>query len=205
MTNELQKLLNEANGGRIKYYYSLSELTDITGMSIRSLKYRMKEIKMKFHSVPYLISKQGKQWRIHYTMVDLFKPKYRMSYSQFYNHHWTCMVTWNPKFNYDIEYHLEIITQVKENLSEYSIAYVIEKDSRDINHSHIISDAPRSEFDTVVRAVLNQYIENKSEYRIQTESINNQHCIVTYLQKAGVAKGVLITTKKKIKDERRNH
>jgi hypothetical protein len=204
MKNEVQPLLNKTNGNRIKYYYSLSELTHVTGMSIRSLKYRMKEIKNKFHSIPYLISKQGKQWRIHYTMVDLFKPKYKMSYSKLYDHHWSTMTTWNPKYNYDVEYHLEIISEVKVYLPDYSVAFVVEKDGRNINHSHIISDAPKELFDKVVKAVLNQYIETQSEYRIQTESINNQHAIVTYLQKASVVKGIMNNNNKNLKDGREN-
>ena len=47
MNNRFNELINETNSYRIKKYYNLSQLEELTGMSIRSLKYRMLDVKQK--------------------------------------------------------------------------------------------------------------------------------------------------------------
>ncbi len=160
-------------------------------MSLRSLKYRMKEVKIKYNDIPMLLHKVGKYWQIHYTIVEEFKPKYTMSYTKLFDHHWTSFCTWNPKFNYDIDYHVELVYEIKKEAPNNSFAYVIEQDNRNFNHTHLISDLPKEKLDEIVLRVLSTYIENPKEIQIKTEKINNRHNVVTYLLKTANKSGII--------------
>lgn len=189
--NNVKKLINQTNSKRIKNYYTLTELKFITGMSLRSLKYRMKDIKEKYNNVPMLLHKVGKYWQIHYTLVEEFKPKYVMTYSKLFDHHWSSLCTWNPLYNYDIDYHIELIHEIKNEAPNNSFAYVIEQDQRNNNHTHLISDLSMEKLDEIVKKVLTIYIENPKEIQIKTETINNRHNVVTYLMKTAKKSGII--------------
>jgi hypothetical protein len=70
----MNKLLNEINKTRIKIYYNLNELSDITGLKTRALKYRMLEVKEKYTDITHLLRKEGRSWKIHYTLIIEFMP-----------------------------------------------------------------------------------------------------------------------------------
>ena len=48
MKEESKKNINDINNGRAKIYYQLNQLEEITGLSTRTLKYRMKLVKEKY-------------------------------------------------------------------------------------------------------------------------------------------------------------
>ena len=184
MKERYNELLDKINSGRIKIHYKLNELVEITGLCNRSLKYRMKAVKEKYDNVPSLLRKKGREWMIHYTILDEFMPKYQKHETNIYNHKWETLVTWNLKNNYEVKYHVELIEQIKGNLPACNIAYVIEQDARGFNHLHAIVDEDNDNVEKVVNAVLSRYLE-KTDYKSQIEKINNKSSITTYLQKSG--------------------
>ncbi len=186
-------LLNKTNNKRIKVYYNLSELEELTGMCLRALKYRMLYVKHKYHDVPSLLTKKDRQWQIHYTIVNEFEPKYilKAKTETIYNQNWVSMASWNPITNYDTQYHIELVKQIKEQLPNNTILYTIESDGRNINHTHIVSNAKVEDLNNAVTSTISKYIENKREVRVQVESVRKKFATIEYLRKAPLASGVL--------------
>jgi hypothetical protein len=188
----MNKLLNEINKTRIKIYYNLNELTEITGLKTRALKYRMLEVKEKYVDVPHLLSKEGKYWKIHYTIVNEFMPKYSPTTKTIYNENWTSTSTWNPKNNYTIDYHVQLVNEVKARLPKHKIAYTIEKDKRGYYHVHLMSTAKTSDLANAVEVVLGQYLDLKRECMLQTTNIHNKYSLFEYLRKASLGGAILL-------------
>ena len=61
--------LDTINDSRLKIHFNLTELMSITGLSIRTLKYRMKEVKKKYINIPSLLSKKRIECG-HFTVID---------------------------------------------------------------------------------------------------------------------------------------
>ena len=184
MKEKYNELLEKINGNRTKLYFKLKELETITGLCSRSLKYRMKKVKEKYSNIPSLLTKKGRDWQIHYTLIDDFMPKYNKSQTNIFNHKWETFVTWNMKNNYEVKYHIELIGQIKKKLPSANIAYVIEQDGRGYNHIHAIVDDNKDEVENVVSNVLRTYLD-KSDFRTQIEKINNKGSITNYILKSG--------------------
>lgn len=188
---DYNQLLNETNDTRLKVYYSLTELMELTGMCARALKYRMLTVKKKYEGVPSLLSKKDRTWKIHYTIVNEFDPKYNIKSKTIHNYNWTTMATWNPKFNYDVKYHQELINQIKEQLPNNVVSYTVETDGRGVNHAHIISDADMKQLNDAVTLTIRKYIEDPYECRVLVEPIYNKYSAVEYLKKAPLTSGIL--------------
>jgi hypothetical protein len=184
MNKECSELLNEINSNRAKIYYQLNQLGDLTGMSLRSLKYRMKIIKEKYYYVPTLLHRDGRAWQIHYTILNEFMPKYKKSQTTVRNHKWETLLTWNTVDSYDKNYHVQLISEVKKQLPYVNIGYVIEVDGRGFNHVHAVTDGYKENVKAAVDSVLSKYIAKK-QYRCQIENINNRGSITNYLSKNG--------------------
>jgi hypothetical protein len=180
-TNET---INNINKNRVKIFYQLNQLGEITGLSPRTLKYRMKLVSKKYADMPSLLIKNGRAWQIHYTIIDEFMPIYTKSQTTLSNHKWETFVTWNTKDNYDVKYHIQLITEVKEKLPSCNIAYVIETDQRGYNHLHALADSLNDEVKEAVSDVMGKYV-NKGDYRLQIEKINNRTSVTSYLKKSG--------------------
>jgi len=187
----MNKLLNEINKTRIKIYYNLNELTDITGLKTRALKYRMSEVKEKYTYIPHLLRKEGRSWKIHYTLIIEFMPKYSSNIKTIYNENWISTSTWNPKNNYSIDYHVQLVYEVKAQLPEHKIAYTIETDKRGVHHVHLMSTAKTNDLADAVERVLGQYLDLKKECMLQTTNIHNKYSLFEYLKKASLGGAIL--------------
>jgi hypothetical protein len=183
--------LNEANKTRIKLYYNLNDLTAITGLKSRALKYRMLKVKEKYTDTPHLLSKVGRHWNIHYSIINEFMPKYTPSTKTIYNENWTSTSTWNPKNNYTTDYHKQLVDEVKTLLSEHLVAYTIEKDNRGVHHVHLMSTAKTTDLANAVEMVLGQYLDLKKECVVLTSNINNKYSLFEYLRKASLGGAIL--------------
>jgi hypothetical protein len=77
MKKECINLVNESNKNRSNIYYKLNQLTVITGLSPRMLKYKMLIVKQKYAGVTNLLKKEGKSWQIHHSIINEFMPVYK--------------------------------------------------------------------------------------------------------------------------------
>jgi len=173
-----------------KEYYQLNQLDRITGLSRRMLFYKMKDVKEKFKDNYRLLHKTGKSWQIHYTIIDEFMPIKRRLANPKSLENWQTFVTWNPLEDYSVEYHYQLIQEIKERLPDTKIKYAIELDKRGNHHTHFICDAVHSRTKKAVKAVLDKYFK-WFEVECKVGEINNKFCSSTYILKAPLKSGVL--------------
>ena len=185
MKEVFNDLINGANNKRIKTYYKLNQLPEITGLSIRMLKYKMIKVKEKYNGVTSLLEKDGKQWKIHYSIINEFMPiNKRNSYNES-NYDWQSFVSWNPFQNYDKEYHQELIYQIKNEIPDKYIKYTIEQDRRGYNHVHFITDAQLPQVKAIVEKVIFKYF-SWNEISFEATTIINKYSSVSYANKAPI-------------------
>jgi hypothetical protein len=190
MKNEHEVLINESNKFRINTYYRLNQLNSITGLSTRMLKYKMTEIKKKYGNVPKLLVKEGRQWRIHESLIYLFMPvKVRKCYNE-NNYTWQSFATWSTQLNYDTGYHLELINQIKRELPKNVIKYTIEQNRKGFNHVHFLCDTSAVEVKKAINKILYQYLE-WYEVSIEVTDLINHYSGVSYTNKAPLTNGVI--------------
>jgi hypothetical protein len=190
MKEHFNKLINEANNIRSDIYYQLNQLNQITGLSSRMLKYKMKDVKEKYLGVPHLLKKVGKSWQIHYTLISEFMPINKKKTFNENNYNWQSFATWNPYQNYDTDYHFELIKEIKTILPNNIIKYTIEMDRRGYNHVHFISDATVQQTKETVEQVISKYF-SWHEVIYQVTEINNKYSSVSYINKAPIKNGTL--------------
>lgn len=178
------------NNNNANIYYRLNQLNKLTGLSPRMLKYRMLKVKKKYNNKLNLLKKEGKSWQIHYSIVNDFMPKNNRKSNPISNDNWKCFATWNPHENHDIEYHYELIKEIKQQLPDNKIRYAIELDKRGNNHTHFICDAPTSKTKKIVESVINKYF-SWHEIIHQVADINNQFSSMRYITKAPIKSGIL--------------
>ena len=190
MKEQYNKLVNESNKKRSNTHYQLNQLTEITGLSLRMLKYKMLKVKDKYEGVTNLLNKEGRNWQIHHSIINEFMPINKRKSNDETSYQWSSFVTWNPFQNYDADYHVELIKEIKSNLPENTIKYTIELDKRGFNHVHFISDAEVSKTKKMVEKVIFKYL-SWFEVSYQVTEIKNKFSSDGYLQKAPVRNGLL--------------
>jgi hypothetical protein len=190
MKKQNESLIEQCNNKRSKIYYRLNQLEDITGLSPRMLKYKMKKIKVKYSNVPTLLNRKGKSWKIHISIINEFMPiRKRKVYTES-SYLWRTYTTWNPKFNYPADYHLQLIREVKDKLPNSLIKYAVETDRREVNHTHFMTDANEADTKKAVELVMKKYFD-KSEVITKISTINNKYSSVSYTNKAPLISGII--------------
>ena len=190
MKEECIILVNESNKNRSNIYYKLNQLITITGLSLRMLKYKMLNVKDKYAGVTNLLKKEGKCWQIHHSIVNEFMPINKRKSKDDTNYRWSSFVTWNPIENYDADYHVELVKEIKSSLPTNTIKYTIELDRRGFNHVHFVCDATAPKTKKVVEEVVLKYFK-WFEVMYQVTEIKNNFSSDEYLQKAPVRNGIL--------------
>lgn len=190
MKEQYNQLVNESNKKRSKIYYQLNQLTEITRLSPRMLKYKMLKVKDRYEGVTNLLKKEGRNWQIHYSIINEFMPINKRKSNDETSYQWSSFVTWNPFQNYDADYHVEMIKEIKSNLPDNTIKYTIELDKRGFNHVHFIIDADVSKTKKMVEKVILKYL-SWAEVSYKVTEIKNKFSSDKYLQKAPVRNGLL--------------
>jgi hypothetical protein len=165
-----------------KKYYSTEEIKALSGISERTLRYRLKELAKRYEAVPSLLLKKNRKWQIHYTVVDEFMPKYEPRTYTLSNYPWKSFITWCMVDDFDEQYHLYLIMEVEKALPENAFYFTIEKTKKNVNHVHMISDAESETIKNKVTEILNQYLQ-PIHYRLLVENIINRSQIISYLKK----------------------
>lgn len=186
---DYKEIINKCNDDN-KTYYQLNQLINLTGLSKRMLDYKMRKAEIKYINKSNLLYKNGRSWRIHFSIINDFMPKNKRKSNPISNDDWKCFVTWNPHKNYDVDYHYVLIKEIKQQLPKHKIKYAIELDKRGNNHTHFIIDAPTNKTKKIVESVISKYF---SWYEIiyQVADINNKFSSMRYLTKAPIKSGIL--------------
>ena len=59
-----------------KTHLKFAEILEITGISERTFRYRIKELKVIYKNSPELLFKKGHSWRVHVSLISEFNNKY---------------------------------------------------------------------------------------------------------------------------------
>lgn len=177
--NQLEIFFNQH---KTKKYYTTNDVMNLTGISERTMRYRLNELSIKYENVPSLIFKNKRKWKIHSNLLEFFLPKYAPRVLTLSNYNWKTFATWVPLYNHPIEYHEELINDVKIMHPGGKFHYVIEKTKHGINHLHLVSDVERENLDKTIKEIIFKYIPN-NECRVLTEDINRKTLTIQYMQK----------------------
>ena len=94
------------------------------------------------------------------------------------------------KFNYDRNYHIELVNQIKDRLPENKILYAVETDGRGINHTHIITDTDKNTLNEIVTNTLLTFIEDPKEFELRTEKLIKKYGAIEYINKSSHSIGL---------------
>tara|TARA_R110000751_G_scaffold203091_1_gene307532 strand:- start:275 stop:475 length:201 start_codon:yes stop_codon:yes gene_type:complete len=59
-----------------KTHLKYADIITITGISERTFRYRMADLKIKYKNSPDLLFKKGHSWRIHVSLINEFNNKH---------------------------------------------------------------------------------------------------------------------------------
>lgn len=156
INNSLYEVLIKFQEKRAKIFYNLKSLERITTKKARALKYDMARVKIKYKDSEHLLFKKGRDWNIHFTLINEFLPKYKGRRESIYAEKWVTEFSWNLKNSYDYNYHSKLLELIKVDLGKNKIGFCIERDGRGYYHVHGISDASINKVLVSVKKILSQ-------------------------------------------------
>lgn len=184
MINKELELLNRYHENHLQRYFNLKELMAIVGMKDRQIKKRVKIVYQRFQGVTNLIEKVGREWKIHYSIVDAFMPKKRRQ-ETLYNQNWNTFLTINPMTK-GCQFKLfEEFIQEFNNLFPHSYSYSAIETSFENKlhnqHIHIVSTMASVEIEAKTNDLIELYF---GKAVVRYESVMNRYMSLQYLKKA---------------------
>lgn len=164
-----------------KKYYTSAEVIGKVGICLRTFRYRIAKLRIKYANIPSLLFKKDNQWFIHRQLLQEFVPKKRRTKTIF-NKQWNTLATWITLDNYDIAYHEQLVKEIKEALPKGNFDYVVEQTKAGINHTHLVCDLSVQELEKPVGEIINNYIP-KTDYRLQIEKVKASALARIYMDK----------------------
>lgn len=167
--------------------YSSMEVKELTDISLRTLRYRIKEVHELVGKIDNIFYQKNDDWVIHQSMVHHFLRKTkRKKVANVYQIDWKTFVTWIPEINYSKEYHSQIIRLIMDIFPNNLFLPVIETTEKGINHVHILSDLDERTLIKSVKKVMTNYW-TFWECRIDVEPIRDKILSVNYILKDKMA------------------
>lgn len=170
-----------------KIYYDSNSIMEITGISERTLRYRLSVLSKKYENVPAMLYLKNREWRIHNAIVEEFLPKYKTKTNHLVNRDWKSFITWTPRDNYCKDYHSTLVGNVMshfpvEDFPTEKFFPVLEKTKSGVHHVHMLSVYPVSEIEVVVKNVLNHVLLDQ-DCRLEVNPVWGKVQAVNYLFK----------------------
>lgn len=172
-----------------KIHYDTQEVKDITGISERTLRYRLAELSIKYKEVPALLYQKNRAWKIHNSILEEFIPKYKSRGNHLVNRDWNSFITWAPRDNYCKEYHASLVKQIMDNFppEKYPTEKffpVLEKNQNGTYHVHLLSFYSKEEIEKVVESVIRiGVLLSKTDCRVEVAPVYSKTQAITYLFK----------------------
>ncbi len=172
---------------RLEDYYTTRQLIKITGVSERTIRYRISKLKVKYQGLSRYMYKENDQWFISKLIVDEFYSRYKPRKATRYNQPWQSFITWVMRDSYDDDAHNFLIQAVKEKFPNKDMnkewCFVIEKTKRGVNHVHGLSMLHHEELFGKVYQVIKDAGIPETEYDVLVGEVENRHCAEKYLRK----------------------
>lgn len=180
---EYNDLIKQINQNKYDKWYSLKDLVAIKNISYKSLKNMVKRIFDKYHSQGTIKKEKGR-YHIHYSILDAFKLKQpRNKTTTIHSHKWLSNIVWTTRDYYDCDYHQYLIYCLKVLTPDVNYLEAIEYDKHDRLHVHLLADKEPEVLKPIIKAMLDQYLDDDRSYRLYCESVLNVGCSVDYLLK----------------------
>ncbi len=176
---QLHKYFNEL---KMKIYFSSTDVMNMTGISLRTLRYRIAELKIKYKGVTSLMFQKGNRWQIHNNIVGEFLPKYEPRWKNLYNINWQSFITWITLNDYDMDYHRQLADDLAAKHPGIRFYYVLERTDNGKYHAHLLSTGDVKVIEESLRGILSDYIPY-FEYRMEVSEVRNKVMAINYLQK----------------------
>jgi hypothetical protein len=167
-----------------KVLYTTTEIMELTGISLRTLRYRISELRKKYKDGNTLLYKKDRHWVIDSHLAYYFFPRThkRKEPETLYDIDWKSFITWIPSGKYDKDYHSQLIKEAIELYPSGVFLPVIEETLNGINHVHMISDLDVSTLGKKIEKMLGEYW-HFWEYRLEMEPILDKGSVINYLLK----------------------
>ncbi|RKS56177.1 hypothetical protein BC962_1157 [Gillisia mitskevichiae] len=176
------QLMKESNNTRLKKWYKLNDLVGLKNISYKSLKNMVKPIYDK-HSKTGLIYKRKGRYFISYKILDEFSLKQPRKCSElnWYSNNWEANISYTTKDKYDLNYHEEIIKQIKSATLTVKYLVAIEADKSGRLHVHMLADCAPELIKTTLTNLLKHYLEE--DFNLYCEPVQLKGASVDYLIK----------------------
>lgn len=181
---DIQRAINKCHESDLKRYFKLKDLVSITGYSHRGIKKRAKEIIPNYCNIPNLFQKVGRDYKIHYSIVDNFMPS-RPRKETLYNREWTTFLVINPHSDYkDFKIFVKFIDELKMSFTDsyhyFAIESSFENKSKNV-HLHLASTLTQNELKEEVYRLSDIYF---GKSKILYSEVINRYMTINYLRKA---------------------
>lgn len=176
---QLHRYFNEL---KMKTFFSSTDVMNMTGISLRTLRYRIAELKVKYKGVTSLMFQKGNKWQIHNNIVGEFLPKYEPRWKNLYNINWQSFITWITLNDYDMDYHRQLADDLASKNPSIRFYYVLERTENGKYHAHLLSTGDVKTIEGSLRKILSDYIPY-FEYRMEVSAVRNKVMAINYLQK----------------------
>lgn len=167
--------------------YSGKEVRIITGISLRTFRYRIEELREQYAGIGNLLELKKDGWIIHQDMVHhFFRKTKKRKIDNVYQVDWKTIITWAPSTDFPKEYHTHLIRQVMEAFPEGLFLPVIEQTESGVNHVHMLCTIDQVTIGNGIKDILKEYWD-WWDYRIEIEPIQDVVLAVNYVLKDQLA------------------
>ena len=170
------------NGINQKYYYTTNQVKEITGISERTLRYRVSELKENHKDEVYMRKDQYGNWEIHYSIVDSFMPRTKPRKETPFNMDWCTFLSWTTKENFESTFHNALINQILTEHPKAIFMYCVERSDAGINHVHMLSDVNHTVLSKTASKVLKAVLEH-DEFMLDYSPLRCKTSSVRYISK----------------------
>lgn len=188
MNESVKKDIEKFYKKRKPITYNKNEIKEIAGISLRTYKYRIKELKQKYEGIPNLFEMKKNEWRVHQDLIHhFFRKTKKKKVTSVYQINWKTFITWVPGDNFSEDYHSHLIKKVIDAFPGGLFLPVIEKTEAGVNHVHMICDLDEV---TIGGNKINKLLKDYWEWwecRIEVEPIEDIVKAVNYTLKDKMA------------------
>lgn len=178
---KFNEIIKSKNDEKIDIWYSLKDLVELKSISYRSLKSMVKDVYDKYHDQGAIYKTKGRYF-IKYNLLDAFELKQPRKTTE-YSHFWKANISYTTKDFYELEYHQQIISEVKDRTAEVNYMETIEKDKSGRYHVHMVADCEPKYLEPIIGEILDKYLDSNRNYKLYCEPVQNKACTINYLIK----------------------
>lgn len=167
-------------------FYTTAHIMKRTGVSERTIRSRVAELRLIHEGNKNIMHQdQNNKWHISALMMDFFYSKYTPRTVTRYNQRWVTFITWTMEENYDEQYHLCVVDELKKyfpDTTDRDWLPVVEKTKRGVNHAHLLSMVTHEEVFPVLNQILFDF-KTDDGYDLLVGEVISPHRTERYLRK----------------------